>query len=318
MENVRIGIDVGGTGVKFGMFTEDGELRDTWTMPTVTDSQEDLLERICACLAERCRETGIGRSQVKSIGIGVPGAVREDGFLYKCVNADLGDNYPAQEVGTHFPGARVVCANDANAAALGEAWKGSAAGAKSMAMLTLGTGVGCGIVVDGHMVAGAHGMGGELGHLFVEPDEREACSCGNRGCLEQYASATGIVRLMKRELERSDAPSLLRTRDRFESRDVCIAAEQGDAAAMAVVSRAMGYLARAVHVLIRTVDPQVILIGGGVSRAGDTLLRPLLHHVRQVRTLTGDYPEIRIAALGAEAGLYGAARAGFTAEEMKE
>ncbi len=308
-EAYLVGVDVGGTSVKLGLFSEDGRLLEKWEIPTRLGENGALMfEDIAGSVMEMCKRRGLTRSQLRGIGLGVPGVVDARGHIERCVNLGVSDCVPADELGRHFPGTPIRCGNDANLAALGEAWRGAGRGVDHVVMITLGTGVGGGIVTNGKLLTGFQGMAGEIGHMAVEPMETRLCTCGGRGCLEQYASATGIVRLMRDALEESDAPSLLRGKDGFSCKDVFAACADGDVLAKAAVTKAVRYLAVAMQHIAQIVDPERILIGGGVSRAGDELMRPLRRRFRDLMKLQSRIPQVRLAQLGNDAGIYGAAR----------
>lgn len=240
--------------------------------------------------------------------MGLPGPLREDGYLEVCVNIGLRDIYPAQELSKRLNHIRVRCGNDANVAALGEAWKGGGRGYGSMVLMTLGTGVGGGIVVGGEVLYGAHGIAGEVGHLPVRPEETEACNCGQHGCLEQVASATGIVREAKRMLAESQQDSVLRNIRYLSAKNVLDAAKDGDALAEAVMQTVAHYLGLAMAMISYVVDPDVFVFGGGVSKAGEYLLDIVRPAYEKRISLTGRKAELALATLGNDAGIYGAVR----------
>ena len=206
MKQYIFGIDLGGTTVKLGLFTLEGKLLDKWEIPTRTaDAGAEILPDIAAALKAKQEERGISVSQVAGVGLGVPGAVLEDRFVKPCVNLQ-GWGGDAAGALSALCGCPVKVVNDANAAALGEMWLGGGKGYSNVVFVTLGTGVGGGIIVDSKLLTGVHGSGGEIGHIKVNPAETVACGCGKKGCLEQYTSATGVVREARRRLAASDAP----------------------------------------------------------------------------------------------------------------
>jgi glucokinase len=244
--------------------------------------------------------------EVKAFGIGVPGAVTEDGIVNKCVNLGWG----REDVGLKMKvltGIDTYMVNDANAAALGEYVKGAGAQYNSMVLLTLGTGVGGGIVCNGRMIVGAFGAGGEVGHMLVNPDETETCGCGRRGCLEQYASATGMVHLTKRILSEYTGASLLKEQTDFSAKDVFDAAKKEDGAALLAVDRMAYMLARAMADIACVVDPEIFLLGGGVSKAGTILTDTVKKHYRKMAFHASTETAIELATLGNDAGMFGAA-----------
>ena len=270
MANYVFGIDVGGTSVKCGLFQTDGTLLEKWEIPTRTENGgSEILPDIAKSVKAKMGEKGIAADDVAGVGIDVPGPVNDKGELSIAVNLNWGYKNIVKELSDELGGMAVKAANDANAAALGEMWAGGGKGSKNLVMVTLGTGVGGGIIVDGKIVAGAHGAGGEVGHACVDPEEEAVCNCGNHGCLEQMTSATGIVRLAKKYLASHDTPSSLRERgESISAKAVFDALKEGDAAAEAIVQEFSAYLGRALAVFACVVDPEVIVVGGGVSKAG--------------------------------------------------
>jgi len=184
---------------------------------------------------------------------------------------------------------------------------GSGTDYTSAVMFTLGTGVGGGVVLDGTIVSGANGAAGEVGHFTVEPQETEVCGCGKRGCLEQYASANGIVRLGRRMLAGCDTPSPLRTLDSFSAKDICDLARSGDAVSCAILDRCTNYLGLAMSYVSCTVNPQVFIVGGGMSRAGDVLIDAITRHYRRYAHHPTTQTPIVEAKLGNDAGIFGCA-----------
>ena len=212
-------------------------------------------------------EKGISRDDVQGIGVGVPGPVKNDGVVHRCVNVGWGVVNVEKELGD-LTGLKVKAGNDANVAALGEMWQGAAKGCRDVIMVTLGTGVGGGIIVDGKVVAGFDGAGGEIGHITVNAHEKEQCNCGQYGCLEQYASATGVVRVAKRTLEKTSEDTALRNHADLTAKDVFDEAKAGDKVALEVVDEVCGILGATLSNIACVVNPEVIVIGGGVSKAG--------------------------------------------------
>ena len=205
------GVDLGGTSVKLGLFTAEGELIRKWEIPTDrTDDCVNVIPDIARSLRGEMEKEGIREGDLVGIGMGVPGPVQPDGYVEVCVNLHWHDLYPARQLSDLMGGVPVELGNDANVAALGEAWRGGGEGAEDAVMITLGTGVGGGVIHRGKIVAGRHGLGGEIGHIHVRDNEPEQCNCGGYGCLEQVASATGIVREAKRMMQKSTKPSAMR------------------------------------------------------------------------------------------------------------
>ena len=311
MKEYAFGIDLGGTTAKVGLFTTAGALLEKWEVPT--DSSEKgirILPNLAAAILGKMEEKGLTPDQVEGVGIGVPGPVQKSSVV-PIVCANLG-GWGQQDVAANLSGLlkglKVLVGNDANVAALGEIWMGAAKGCRSAVMVTLGTGVGGGVVVDGKVVEGAHGAGGEIGHITVNRHETATCGCGKRGCLEQYSSATGVVRCMKLLLEENpNTPCILRGTD-FAAKDVFDAARAGDPLAAKEVDQMTDLLGLALASIASTTDPEVFLVGGGVSRAGDVLFQPLAAHYKEYAFKSCREIPIKQASLGNDAGIYGAVR----------
>ena len=311
MKEYAFGIDLGGTTAKIGLFTTSGALLEKWEVATDTShAGEHILENLAAAVLDKMKEKSIQPEQVEGVGIGVPGPVL-DSSIVPIVCANLGGwgerNVSAQLSGL-LDGLKVLVGNDANVAALGEIWMGAAKGAKNAVMVTLGNGVGGGVVVNGKVIDGVHGAGGEIGHITVNRHETAVCGCGKRGCLEQYSSATGVVRCMKKLLdENPDTPCVLRGTE-FAAKDVFDAARNGDALAAREVDEMSDTLGMALANIASTVDPEAFLVGGGVARAGDVLFAPLNKHFQEYAFKSCRETPIKQASLGNDAGIYGAVR----------
>ena len=311
MKEYAFGIDLGGTTAKIGLFTTSGALLEKWEVATDTSNAgEHILENLAAAVLGKMKEQSIQPEQVEGVGIGVPGPVL-DSSIVPIVCSNLGGwgerNVSAQLSGL-LDGLKVLVGNDANVAALGEIWMGAAKGAKNAVMVTLGTGVGGGVVVNGKVIDGVHGAGGEIGHITVNRHETAVCGCGKRGCLEQYSSATGVVRCMKKLLdENPDTPCVLRGTE-FAAKDVFDAARNGDALAAREVDEMSDTLGMALANIASTVDPEAFLVGGGVARAGDVLFAPLNKHFQEYAFKSCRETPIKQASLGNDAGIYGAVR----------
>lgn len=305
-----IGIDVGGTTIKHGIFTDQGELIDKYELPTrCGENGRYLFSDIAEGIRSKLSEHGIELSDVIGAGMGIPGPVLSDGYVNVCVNLGISSIYPGQELGRLLDGINVRVSNDANVAALGELWQGAGKGKNSVCMVTLGTGVGGGIVIDGNIVAGALGAGGEIGHICINPVEEEICNCGGRGCLEQYASATGIARVARRMLVTCDKTSELRRIENITAKDVCDFAKAGDELAYESLKKSMNFLGLALQHISMCVDPEIFVIGGGVSKAGDFLADMIEEEFNKYNKLTKtDYKRVLIASLGNDAGIYGCAK----------
>lgn len=304
------GVDIGGTTVKLGLFTDAGELLEKWEIPTDTgDGGARILPDIARSITDKLAEKQITPEQVLGIGLGVPGPVSADSMVFRCVNLGWGTFNLRERMNELLPAIpHVAAGNDANVAALGELWQGSGKGSRSAVLITLGTGVGGGVVVDGKIIAGKRGGAGEIGHITVEPEETEPCACGKRGCLEQYASAQGIVRLARRMLAASDTPSALRAMDSFTAKDICDLAREGEQMALNIVDRCACYLGRAMSFVGCLIAPEVFILGGGMSRAGAVLTDAITRHYKEyVFFVAADTP-IVTASLSNDAGIYGCAK----------
>ena len=305
-----IGVDVGGTTVKLGLFEVTGELLKKWEIPT---NKEEQGKYIVSDIAESVRQVldqeNIPLTDVEGAGMGVPGPVMPDGYVEVCVNLGWKDKYPARELSDALKGLPVKCGNDANVAALGEMWQGGGKGYTDIVMITLGTGVGGGVIIDEQIITGKHGLGGEIGHIHVRDEETEHCNCGGVGCLEQIASATGIAREARRKMASTNTPSVLREAgDEVTAKDVLDAAKEGDSLALEVMEVVGHYLGVALAGLALTVDPQMFVIGGGVSKAGQYLVEVINRHYAKYMTISENRGTIGLAKLGNDAGIYGAAR----------
>ena len=301
------GVDIGGTTVKIGLFQTDGRIVDKWEIPTrVENKGEAILPDIAEALKKKMEEKGLDNSQVSGVGIGIPAPVDEEGVVQNTANLGWGYKEVKREMEALI-GMSVAAGNDANVAALGEMWIGAGKGQKNMIMVTLGTGVGGGIIVNGQALAGAHGAGGEIGHLCVNPEETECCGCGKKGCLEQYASATGIPRLAKKRLAADDKDSALRGKE-VNAKEVFDALKAGDDVAEEIVEEFGAYLGHAMANLAVVADPSVIVIGGGVSKAGEVLFDYIVPPFKRTVFQGCRKVEFALATLGNDAGIYGAAK----------
>lgn len=307
MAKYCFGIDVGGTTVKCGLFTVEGELIEKWEIKTRTENNgEKILPDVAKTVLDKMQEKGIAKDEVAGVGIGVPGPVRGDGTLDGAVNLHWGFHNIPVEMG-ELTGLTVKAGNDANVAALGEMWRGGGAGYKNLIMVTLGTGVGGGIIHDGKVVAGAHGAGGEIGHVHVEDSITTPCGCGNYGCLEQVASATGIANLAKAELAVNDTPTIMKS-DYISAKTVFDAYKKGDEVAAIVVDRFANYLGAALANFAAVLDPDIFVIGGGVSKAGQVLIDCVEKSYKKNAISFCKDTKIVLAELGNDAGIYGSAR----------
>lgn len=305
LKKYGFGVDVGGTTVKMGFFETSGKLLDKWEITTNTDDNgKAVLPDIAKSIDNKLAQEGISKAEIEGIGIGVPGPVRNDGVVLNCVNLGWGIINVAEELG-RLTGLAVKVGNDANVAALGEMWQGGAKGSKDVIMVTLGTGVGGGIIVDGKIVAGYNGAGGEIGHITVNNDEIEPCNCGQYGCLEQYTSATGIVRMAKRKLAKTQDETSLRKYENITAKDIFDEAKAGDAVALLLVDEVGEILGSTLSNIACVVNPEVIVIGGGVSKAGQILIDTIKKHYQETSFNACRDTRFELASLGNDAGIYG-------------
>lgn len=300
------GVDLGGTTVKIAYFDTTGKMISKWEIPTNTaNNGEKILPDIAAAIENYITDNHIDRGSLIGIGIGVPGPVSTRGVVNKCVNLGWGVFNIEVEL-SKLTGMPVQAGNDANVAALGESWLGGGKGCQNVVMATLGTGVGGGIIIEGKMVAGVHGAGGEIGHLVLNRDETEVCGCGKRGCVEQYCSATGIVRIAKQFMAKSDAPSSLRSMDSLTCKDVFDAGNAGDKLALEILEQVYAYMGEFLANVCNVVNPEVVVLGGGVSKAGQCLIDGAKKYFDQYVFHAAKDVRFALAALGNDAGAYGA------------
>ena len=300
------GVDLGGTTVKIAYFDEEGTLLSKWEIPTVTaDNGSQILPDIAASIASYLEINQIDRESIIGVGIGVPGPVDGNGVVNKCINLGWGVFNIAQKLSelTGFP---VKAGNDANVAALGEYWMGGGQGCRDMVFVTLGTGVGGGIVIDGRLLHGAHGSGGEIGHVVLNREETEQCGCGKRGCVEQYCSATGIVRMAYKHLAATAAFSSLRSLEAITCKDIFDAGKAGDPVAQEILEHYYSLLGEFLADLCCVVNPEAVVLGGGVSKAGQVLLDGTKPHFLKHVFHAASNVRFALASLGNDAGAYGA------------
>lgn len=308
MAKYVFGVDVGGTSVKMGLFDIEGNVLEKWEIPTRTENcGEKILPDIAANIQEKMGQKSIAKEDVAGVGIGVPGPVEKNGIVHRAVNLGWEEMNMKEELTKLLGGMRVEGGNDANVAALGEMWKGGGQGHKNLVAVTLGTGVGGGIIINGEIMTGATGAGGEIGHIHVEDNEKEACGCGNYGCLEEYASATGITRLANRALQASDKDSVLR-KGEVTAKAVFDAVKAGDELAIEVAKQFGEYLGKGLGVIAGIINPEIFVIGGGVSKAGEVLFEYIKPSFERTAFHGSKNVIFALATLGNDAGIYGAAR----------
>lgn len=309
MDKYCFGVDLGGTTVKIGLFSIEGQLQDKWEIPTRTENHgAEILSDIAASIQSRMDTGHLSKEQVTGIGIGVPGPVLNENIVQGCVNLGWGNVCVADELSA-LTGLKVKAANDANVAALGEQWQGGGKGFQNLVMFTLGTGVGGGIIQNGRIISGANGAAGEIGHMvIVDSDEVVGtCGCGHRGCLEQVASATGIVNLTEKKLAECSQDSVLREISPLTAKDVLDAAKAGDALAEQAAENMMKQLGRAAAYIACVVNPDIFVIGGGVSKAGEYLIEGISRYYKDYAFHASADTKFALASLGNDAGMIGAA-----------
>lgn len=309
MAEYAIGVDIGGTSVKMGLFTKEATLVHTWEIPTRTESDGAfILPDIADSIHRILDEQKITKDSVLGIGIGVPGPVLSDGTVNRCVNLGWGVFSVKNEL-EKLTDIHVLVGNDANVAALGEMWQGGAKGYSNVVMVTLGTSVGGGIVLDGTLLCGDNGAAGEIGHLIMDPTEEEACTCGNCGCLSQYASANGIAHMTSRYLQRHpDETSELRFISPLTSKDIFEKAQKKDAVAIKMVHQCCDILGRGLAMISCVIDAEIFLLGGGMAAAGKPLLTETQTAYKNYAFHASKQTQFALATLGNEAGIYGGAK----------
>ena len=309
---VKIGIDVGGTGIQVGVVNSLNQIIAESSIPTRTDLPfEEQVARIASSVVQTAASAGFSREDIESVGIGIPGiASAKTGEIIKCTNMGWNHVPFRQEFMKHL-NKPVHIDNDANVAALAESVAGVSAGTSSSVFITIGTGIGSGIIINGKVWNGAHHIGGELGHVIFDL-HGIPCTCGNHGCLERYCSATALIR-MAREAAEAHPGSLLLTSvsgdlTRIEAKTVFDCSKENDPVAVSVLNQYIDQLAQAIGSVVNLLDPEVIVLGGGVSKAGHALLDPLLPLYRKyVLFNENEIPDVKLAVLGSEAGIIGAA-----------
>jgi glucokinase len=314
LEKWIIGVDLGGTTTKLAILKQTGEIKHKWEIPTDVSSEgSNITYDIAKSINEKLVEFDISKSNIFGIGLGAPGPVDLDnGVIYEAVNLGWKDNYPLQQVlqdATEIP---TIIDNDANCAALGEMWKGAGNGAKELICITLGTGVGGGVIANGDIIHGINGAAGEIGHITSVPVGGAPCNCGKMGCLETVSSATGIVRLatekLQNRLDDSKLVQLFLQKGKVTAKDVFDTAREGDSVAKDVVNEVAFHLGLALANVANVLNPEKIVLGGGVSKAGDVLLIPVNDYFKKFAfNRVALSTKLDIATLGNDAGVIGAA-----------
>ena len=304
MKPYAFGVDVGGTTVKIGLFKTDGTLLEKWEIPTRTEGGgKAILPDIKEAVLKKMEERKLSPDDVEGIGMGVPGPISTDGTVLKCVNLGWGV-FNVEESLSELTGLKVKAGNDANVAALGEMWQGGGKGYKSLVMVTLGTGVGGGIILNERILVGSNGAAGEIGHIPMRDDETECCGCGNKGCLEQYASATGIVRMTRKYL--AAHPEVKTSiKEEITAKSICDAANEGDETGLLMVQEVSAMLGKALATIAGVVNPEAFVIGGGMARAGQILLDGIEKYYKHYAFHATRNIPLRLAQLGNDAGIFG-------------
>lgn len=305
MKKYVFGVDIGGTTVKLGLFDVEGNVLDKWEIPTRTqDNGSLILPDVADSIREKMQQ--MDNDSVIGVGVGVPGPVDGEGVVHRAVNLGWG-TFSVKDTLEGLLNMPVMAGNDANVAALGEMWMGGGRGCKDLVVVTLGTGVGGGIIINGRMLTGATGAGGEIGHIHVEGAEEELCGCGNKGCLEQYTSATGITRLANRMLDSCEDASVLREGE-VSAKTVFDAVKAGDALAIKVAHQFGKYLGEGLAAIACVVNPEAFVIGGGVSKAGEVLIDYIKPYYESSVFHGSRNAKFALATLGNDAGIYGSAK----------
>jgi glucokinase len=306
--NCCFGVDIGGTTVKMGLFSVDGELIDKWEIKTRTENGgEKILPDVADSILQEMVDREIAADKVVGVGVGIPAPVNSEGVVKNTANLGWGYKNVKGELCDLLSGMKVKAGNDANVAALGEMWMGGGRGQKNIIMVTLGTGVGGGIINNGKIVVGENGAGGEIGHICVNYKEHEKCGCGKTGCLEQYASATGIARLARQRMKKNHDETILRGKE-INAKTVFDAVKKDDKVAIEIAEEFGVYLGHALANIAVIFDPAVIVIGGGVSKAGKILLPFIEKPFYEKAFFANQNTKFALAELGNDAGIYGAAK----------
>ena len=305
MAKYVFGVDIGGTTVKIGLFDVEGNVLDKWEIPTRTENDgEEILPDVADSIREKMKQ--MDKDAIAGVGVGAPVPIDAGGVVHRAVNLGW-KTFNVKETLEALINLPVRAGNDANVAALGEMWMGGGKGYKDLVVVTLGTGVGGGIIVDGRMISGSTGAAGEIGHIHVDDTETDVCNCGNKGCLEQFASATGITRLANKKLASTDMDSVLRGGE-VSAKTVFDAVKARDPLAMEVAEQFGKYLGDALAAVAGVVNPEAFVIGGGVSKAGEVLIDYIRPHYEKSVFHGSREAKFALATLGNDAGIYGAAK----------
>ena len=308
---LRVGIDIGGTGIKVGIVNRKLNIIGEGTIPTDTSIPfDEQIHRIAALVTETVSKAGFAKNDIESVGVGIPGIANPSGEVIKCTNMGW-YHVPFRDVFRKDLDVPVFIDNDANVAALAESVAGVSAGTSSSVFITIGTGIGSGIIIGGKIWNGFHGIGGELGHVILALGG-VPCTCGNHGCLERYCSATALIRMGREAVAKHPESRILAMAggdpSAVEARTIIDCARENDPTAVMVYTNYIDCLSQAIASVVNLLDPEVIVIGGGVSKAGSFLLDPLRReYPKYVIFNDQPMPEIKLAVLGSKAGIIGAA-----------
>lgn len=301
------GVDIGGTFIKLGLFTVEGELLDKWQIPTRReDLSSHILQDIAEALEIKLIERKIIKDEVVGVGFGTPGPVTEDGVAICPANLDWKNKPVAKEL-SELTGLPCRGGNDVNVAGLGEMWRGGARGYQNVVVVPIGTGIGAAIIANGKVIAGAAGAAGEIGHIHVDDEIKEPCGCGAVGCVEQFSSATGLIRMAKKLIAETDRETTLRDVEQIDAKAVLDAVKAGDEAAVEIFDKFCDYLGYSLAATAAVIDPEIFIIGGGVSKAGQILLDRVQAYFKKYVWPGRRDIRFALAQLGNDAGIYGAA-----------
>lgn len=302
------GVDIGGERIRLSYLDETGRLLEKWTVETPRgQGTNQMLSVIAEQIEAYMSENGIFEDNVAGIGVGIPGPVNSSGTVNKCVNLGWG-MFNIDRALSGLTGLNVVATNIANAAALGECWMGSGRHCANLFYVSVNTGVGGAIIANGHLISGAHGGGGEIGHMIVNRQETESCTCGNKGCLEQYCSPSGIVRVAKRHLAAGASLSPLRLKRNLTHEDVFAAAAKGDKAAKEILEKVYTYAGEMIANVCAVTNPDTVILGGQLTRFGRPVLEGIARQFQKYVFHANREVRFELATLGEDGALYGAAR----------
>lgn len=298
------GVDIFGPNIKIGFFDETGELLDKWklTFPTLQAGNQ-ILPTVAEEIENYVSRKMLFEDDIIGIGVGIPGPVNDSGTVNKCVNLGWGV-FNIDRALSGLTGYRVKSSNNANLSALGEYWKGN--GSKNMVFMAMNTGLGGGIVSGGSLVFGAHGGGGEIGHIVINRDEKEACTCGRYGCAEQYCSPPGIVRVARRHLAATKTPSVLRNARYFDYKNVLDAAASGDRIAKEIMDQVYDYAGQALASVCCVSNPDTIVLGGEFCKIGQSSLAGISKAFDKYIFHANENVRFELAALDTDACIHGA------------